>query len=88
MSGDNRTRAQLRGREIRLVPRVTEAGHLVLELEQYNRRNCKQDLRVDVSLDNAKLFLRQWQGAIDEAYRREKEAFKAAARELEPGGSP
>lgn len=71
-------------RTVELAATPADGGGVLLELQQYSRRNAKADVLVDLSLDDARLFLRKLQGAVDEAFRREKEAFRAAARELQP----
>lgn len=71
-------------RTVEVVPSPMAGGGVLLELQQYSRRNAKADLLVDMSLDDARLLLRKLQGAVDEAFRREKEAFKAAVLELQP----
>lgn len=70
------------GREHQVELRPHAEGHRVLL--ELHRDDCYEGPFVRLSLDDARLFLRQWQGAVDEAFRREKEAFRAAARELAP----
>lgn len=81
--GSIRNRAE-HSRRVELTTMPMAGGGVLIELLQDSRRNAKGDLLVDMSLDDARLFLRKLQGAVDEAYRREKEAFEAAARELQP----
>jgi hypothetical protein len=78
----------LRGRAVMLRPRPAEDGSSVdLDVVQESRRESKLDQRITVSLDDAKLMLRRWQGAVDEAHRRSRvlhEAIGEVARELQP----
>ena len=66
---------------VEVRPRPGQYSGVELELV---RHDCHQGPSVHMSLDDARLFLRRLQGAVDEAYRREKETFEAAARELQP----
>lgn len=66
---------------IELRPEAGPGRGVRLEL---HRDDCYAGPVVLVSLDEAQVFLRRWQAAVDEAYRREKEAFTQAARELQP----
>lgn len=66
-----------------VAERDTVSGGIKLEI---HRDDCKKGPAVVMSLDDARLLQRALQSAIDEEYRRQKEAFKAAARELEPEG--
>lgn len=58
-----------------------------VRLEVY-RYDCQPGPVMEIPLDEAQAFLRRFQAAVDEAYRRQKEAFKAAARELDPEVTP
>lgn len=89
-SGGVRHAVELRPKPSVLVPIEREPGRMHwghsgngVRLEVY-RYDCQPGPVMLMPLDETQAFLRSLQSAIDEAYRREKEAFKAAARELQP----